>query len=179
MQMCLEGQTQHRIAEALGISQPAVSKILRRMEERLLADVSTRVERQRARHTMRLEFIYGEAVRAWQASKEDGVRRRQRKSEGGVGREGSSIAEIVSESRHGDPRYLESARRALEDLRRLWGVDPPERLAVTDGSPFATMSDTTLEAELARLGTLVRTLTAPSTQTAEASSDAQPRDHDE
>ncbi len=160
MEMYLEGQTQHRIAEAMGVSQPAVSKIIRRMEDRLLADVSVKVERHRARHTMRLEFIYGEAVRAWQGSKEDGVRRRQRKSEGGAGREGGSIAEIVSESRHGDPRYLESARRALEDLRRLWGVDPPERLAVNDATRFAHLSDAALEGEIARLVTLARTSSA-------------------
>ena len=38
-----------------------------------------------------------------------------------------TVAEIVSENRHGDPRYLDEARKALADLRTLWGVDAPDR----------------------------------------------------
>lgn len=149
MEMILEGHTQHRIAEELRISQPAVSKIVRRVEERLLADVELKVERQRARHTLRLEFVYGEAIRAWRASQQESLRRRQRKTDGGNAG-GQTVAEIVSENRHGDPRYLDEARKALADLRTLWGVNAPERLAIAASSPFASMSDEALEAELAR-----------------------------
>lgn len=124
MDQILEGRTQHQIAEALGISQPAVSKIVRRREERLLADVSQRVERQRVRQTLRLEHIYGQAMQAWQDSKQDGLRRRQRKTEGRAG-DSSTVAELISENRHGDPRYLDEARKALADLRKAWGVDAP------------------------------------------------------
>src|SRR5437773_6625048 len=108
----LEGRTQHQIAASIGTSQAAVSKILRRVEERLLADVAWKVDRQRARHTVRLEFIYAEAIRSWHASKEETLRRRQRKTEGGDGGGAATIAEIVSENRHGDPRYLDEARKA-------------------------------------------------------------------
>ena len=162
MDLVLEGHTQHQIAAALNISQPAVSKIIRRLEERLLADVAMKVERQRARHTLRLEFMYGEGIRAWRASQQEGVRRRQRKTDGGPGQAGGSVAEIVSESRHGDPRYLEEARRALADLRTLWGVDAPERLSIGAAAPFANLSDAALEAELARQEVIVHRLTQPS-----------------
>jgi len=149
MEMILEGRTQHQIATELRISQPAVSKIVRRVEERLLADVELKVERQRARHTLRLEFVYGEAIRAWRASQQESLRRRQRKTDGGNAG-GQTIAEIVSENRHGDPRYLDEARKALADLRTLWGVNAPERVTIAASSPFASMSDEALEAELAR-----------------------------
>jgi len=119
------------------------------VEERLLADVELKVERQRARHTLRLEFVYGEAIRAWRASQQESLRRRQRKTDGGNA-SGQTIAEIVAENRHGDPRYLDEARKALADLRTLWGVNAPERLAIEASSPFASMSDEALEAELAR-----------------------------
>jgi len=142
----LAGRTQHQIAANLGISQPAVSKIERRIEERLLADAAYQAERQRARQTLQLRYIYGEALDAWHASKADAVRRRQRKAEG-VGAAGGSVAEVVAENQHGDPRYLEVARKALGDLRDVWGVNAPERIeAVT---PFATMTDSALAAELA------------------------------
>lgn len=142
----LAGRTQHQIAANLGISQPAVSKIERRIEERLLADAAYQAERQRARQTLQLRYIYGEALDAWHASKADAVRRRQRKAEG-VGAAGGSVAGVVAENQHGDPRYLEVARKALGDLRDVWGVNAPERIeAVT---PFATMTDSALAAELA------------------------------
>lgn len=145
----LEGHTQHEIAEALGISQPAVSKIARRVEERLFADLAYQAERQRARHTLRLEHIYGQAMQAWQDSKQEGLRRRQRKTEHDSG-SGSTVAELVSENRHGDPRYLDEARKALTDMRKLLGVDAPERVSIDAFTPFASMTDEALEAELAR-----------------------------
>lgn len=148
LELGLEGRTQHQIAEALEISQPAVSKIARRVEERLLADLAYKVERHRARQTLRLEHIYGQAIQAWQDSKQEGVRRRQRKTD----REGSSstVAELISENSHGDPRYLDEARKALTDLRKVWGVDAPERVSIDALSHFASMSDEALEVELAR-----------------------------
>jgi DNA-binding CsgD family transcriptional regulator len=154
MEHMLEGRTQHQIAASLGISQPAVSKILRRVEDRMLADVPIKVERQRARHTVRLEFIYGEAIHAWQASKQETMRRRQRQTDSGDG--GTTIAEIVSENQHGDPRYLDEARKALADLRKLWGLDAPERVSIEASSPFASMTDDALEAELTRQARLLQ-----------------------
>ena len=145
----LEGRTQHQIAEALGISQPAVSEIARRVEERLLADLAYKADRQRARQTVRLEYLYGQAMEAWRASKQDGLRRRQRKTEHDSGA-GSTVAELISENRHGDPRYLDEARKALTDLRKLWGVDAPDRMAIDTGSHFASMSDEALDLEVAR-----------------------------
>jgi len=154
MEQILEGRTQHQIAESLDISQPGVSKITRRMEERLLADVALKVERQRARHTLRLEHMYAESMRAWRGSQEDATRRRQRKAEGGGGA-GGTFAELVSENRHGDPRYLEEARKALTDLRKVWGVDAPERLSVQAGMPFSSLTDAALSQELDRQARLL------------------------
>lgn len=151
----LEGQSQHQIAKALGVSQPAVSKMIRRIEDRTLADIAWRIDRQRARHSLRLEFIYGESIRAWRASQQDGLRKRQRRTQSGKG-DDSTVAELVSENRHGDPRFLDEARRALLDLRSLWGVDAPERLSVETTNPFAAMSDAALEAELVRQSDLLK-----------------------
>ena len=155
LELLLEGHTQHHIAETSGISQPAVSKIARRIDERLLADLSQKVERHRARQTLRLEHIYGQAMQAWQDSKQEGLRRRQRKTEheGGTG---STVAELISENRHGDPRYLDEARKALADLRKVWGVDAPERVAIDAVTHFASMTDEALELELVRQLRLVQ-----------------------
>jgi predicted transcriptional regulator len=149
LEQILEGRTQHQIAASVGISQPAVSKIVRRLEERLLADLSQKAERHRARQTLRLEHLYGQAMEAWKESKTEGLRRRQRKTERDDGG-GSTTAELMAENRQGDPRYLDEARKALGDLRKLWGIDAPERVSIDAVTPFAAMSDEVLALEVTR-----------------------------
>jgi len=173
MEHTLEGRSQHEIARELGISQPAVCKILQRIEDRLLADVAWKVERHRARQTLRLEFIYGEAVRAWKASKQESLRKRQRQTGAAAG-SGTTMAEVTSEHRHGDPRFLDEARRTLQDLRTLWGIDAPERISIDATTHLASMSDEAVEAELVQqvamlrgLGPLVSRALALPVQTAE------------
>jgi hypothetical protein len=83
MELTVLGWPQHQIAADLGVSQAAVSKILKRVEVRLLREQAAMVERQKARHTARLEHLFAEAIRAWEQSKADTTRRRQRKTQGG------------------------------------------------------------------------------------------------
>ena len=150
LELSIQGWTQPQIAGDLGITQPAVSKILRRAEERVLRELTVVVERQKARHTLRLEHVYGEGIRAWSASKADATRRRQRKTDGGSG-DTATVAEITVESQHGDPRYLEVARKALADLRKLWGIDAPQKLDVRAASnPYLDMSEAALREAVAR-----------------------------
>ena len=131
MELATQGWSQHRIAAELQISQPAVSKLLRRVEDRILRELTAAVERQKARHTLRLEHLYAEALRAWEQSKQDATRRRQRKTVGRAGgATGATVAELVVEEQHGDPRYLEEGRKALADLRKLWGLDAPHKVDI-------------------------------------------------
>ena len=51
------------------------------------------------------------------------TRRRQRKTGATDGDLGETVAEITVDDSYGDPRYLEAARRALNDLARVWGVN--------------------------------------------------------
>jgi hypothetical protein len=81
--------------------------------------------------------IYQQAIHAWQHSKDELLRRRQRKTDGGSG-DGTTVAELMSENRFGDPRYLDEARKALADSRKLWGMDAPERMAIEASTPFAS-----------------------------------------
>jgi hypothetical protein len=74
------------------------------------------------------EPVNAERQRAWEASKEDSTRRRQRKSDGGSRGAAATIAELVVENQHGDPRYLDQARNALADQRKLWGLDAPQKV---------------------------------------------------
>jgi predicted transcriptional regulator len=147
LQLSIQGWTQRQIADELGVSQPAVSKILSRLEERYAREVVASLDRHRAKQTLRLEHQYSESMRAWQESKEDSTIRRQRKGQGAAGQAASSVAELVVENQHGDPRYLEQARKALNDIRKVWGIDAPQQLKVTaapSSSPYEGMSEDTL-----------------------------------
>ena len=79
------GRSQREIAAAEGLSQSAVSKILRRLETRALQELVDRVEQQKARQSLRLDYLYGESLRAWEASKTDATRRVQRTTQAGAG----------------------------------------------------------------------------------------------
>ena len=70
---------------------------------------------------------------------------------------------------------LDEARRTLQDLRTLWGIDAPERISIDATTHLASMSDEAVEAELVQqvamlrgLGPLVSRALALPVQTAEA-----------
>lgn len=122
IQLTAEGRSQHDIAQLLGITQPAVSQILRRVDERWLRENVDRVAQYKAEQTRKLEHIWREAMKSWEQSKSQRTRRRQRKTTGGTGNDGGAIAEVIVDDSYGDPRYLEAARKALADIARLWGT---------------------------------------------------------
>lgn len=150
MELSVLGWSQHQMAADLGISQAAVSKILARVERRILRELTATVARQKVRQSMRLQHIFAEAMRKWDASGADTTRRRQRKTHGGRGGTGGTVAEIVVETHHGDPRYLAEARKALADDRKLWGLDAPQHVEVrTSSHPFEGMTEEALREALA------------------------------
>jgi len=156
LELATLGWSQHQIAADLGVTQAAVSRILARVERRLLRELAETVERQKVRQTVRLEHLFAEAVRAWDASKADATRRRQRKTQTSAGGAGASIAEIVVENSHGDPRYLTEARQALADTRKLWGLDAPQKVDLRGSrNPYDAMTEADLRAELARQAQLL------------------------
>ena len=149
IELAVQGWSQRRIAAELGVSQPAVSKILRRVEDRVLEELVVEGERQKARQTLRLDHVYTESMRAWEQSKADTTRRRQRQTQAGTDRAGTTVAELITATQCGDPRFLEQGRRALADQRALWGLDAPQKLDVrATRNPFDELSEEALSALL-------------------------------
>jgi predicted transcriptional regulator len=171
IELAVRGRSQHQIAEDLGVSQAAVSKLLKRVDTRLLREFAETLERQKVRHTLRLEHLYSEAKHAWTESQADATRRRQRKSQGGRGE--ATVAEIVTENQHGDPRYLDEARKALGDLRKVWGLDAPQKVDLRAArNPYGNLSEEALREELARQDRLLSS--APSAPADAATIDVTP-----
>ncbi len=151
LERSLAGLSQREIAAEEGITQGAVSKILQRVEARLFKEFVARVEQAKARQGMSLQFIFQEGMKAWQASKVDATRRLQKKTQTAAGALSGTVAQLVVENRHGDPRYLEIARKSLADQRRVWGLDAPHKVDVrASQGPFEAMTDDALAAELDR-----------------------------
>ena len=156
MELTVLGWSQHRIAADLGVSQAAVSKILARVEGRRLGELTAVVDRQKVRHTLRLEHIIAEGLHAWEESKTDATTRRQRKTRGGASQAAATVSEMVAENRHGEPRYLEVVLKALADHRKLWGLDAPQKVDLrATRNPFEALDEGALRQEIDRQARLL------------------------
>jgi hypothetical protein len=128
-----KGLTETEIAEELAkqglgrITQQAVSKMLQRVEERMLKDMSDKVKRMKVSQTAALQKVYRDAMAAWDESKKPQKSLTTKHGPSGENGEPGQVKESQSVLRDqdGDPRYLEQARQALADIRRIWGVDEP------------------------------------------------------
>lgn len=117
-QLRLKGQTQTEIAAVLGISQSAVSRALRRFEQRVFQQLSDNIGRLKGRLTAQLEHTAAEAWRAWEASKEPTVTTETTDDDQG----NRKVKRIVRTPKTGDPRFLAEYRQALADQTAIWGL---------------------------------------------------------
>jgi DNA-binding CsgD family transcriptional regulator len=150
LELSVRGWSQAQIADDLGVTQAAVSKILARLDRRQLREQAETVGRQKAQQSRQLDHLYAQAIGAWDASRTDSTVRRQRQTHA-AGGAGTTVAEIVTEPQHGDPRYLAEARKALADRRKLWGLDAPQQVDVrASRNPYDGLTDDALREELGR-----------------------------
>ena len=172
LELSNQGFTQVQIAAELRITQAAVSKILNRIETRVLKDRVALIDRHRARQIHRLEHIYCESMRAWVRSMGDTTRRRQRRIQDG--QQGPITAELVVETEHGNPQFLEVGRKALADLRKLLGINAPENVnvAAPPENPYADLTDEELRQKLMGLMQILMWETSPVPSQAPAPEDS-------
>ncbi len=151
-----QGWTQQAIAEDLGLTQAAVSRILLRMDDRALRVLASEMAHLKMRRARHLEYLSREGRRGWERSKEGRVRRRQRKTAGGDGT--PVVTQDVTVDEHPDPRMLDQARKAEETLAHLFGFTASAGRTASDataGDPTVPilfqLSTDTLERALADL----------------------------
>jgi hypothetical protein len=134
LDLAASGMTEAKIAaelakQSLGeVTQQAVSKMLLRVEKRLLAQMSEQVKLMKVRQTRILEEVVYNAMTAWEESKKPQKSLTTKQGAGENGQPGPVLGtELTLRDSHGDPRFLEQARKALADIRKIWGVDEPAR----------------------------------------------------
>ena len=126
-----EGRSQREIADALGITQPAVWKILRRIDERALRVLHRKRARMLAHQDRCLDYLYGQAQHGW-AGRIDRQERVQRRVVGPDGVERQTMLEVRSDTHAGDPRYLREMLRIVESRRRTFRLDATDWEAIAD-----------------------------------------------
>lgn len=126
----LLGKSEREIAEAVGLSQPGVHKLLARVERRLLDDAKALVLRVKAREHARLEMIFAEAMAGYARSQRTSEREttEARRSGEGEGASAGSKIQRVKAGRDGDPVWLNTALAAGDRIRKLWGLDAPVKV---------------------------------------------------
>jgi len=112
--LSLRGRSHREIAEVLGVSQPAISKMLRRRETRLLAADALDLRRHVARVHAQLQVVVREAFDGFERSQCDRTRTRERRCEGrGPGQAPTRTLERIVDTQTGDPRFLHEVNQAL------------------------------------------------------------------
>lgn len=134
VELIKRGRSQREIATEVGVSQVAVCKILRRVDNRLLATMHRERIRTIVRHHQRTEHIFRQAEDGWERSCADRQRRRQRRTTTtGAAPAEREVIEVSSEAQAGDPRFLREKLRALAEQRATFNLGSLDWPAIGDG----------------------------------------------
>lgn len=152
------GMTHERIALEMNMERSTITKMLSRLSNRANATIMSEMVSEKISQITRLNFIVDEAMQAWSRSKEasktvrkqqsDPVKEEETAEATAFRRRGRSAGEsrtvVVSQvqDNDGDPRYLDTAMRAMADIRKVMGLDAPNRNLNIN---LETLSDSQLE----------------------------------
>lgn len=106
------------------ITQQAISKIIRRVEARVLARMDSDVERMKKRQTAILERNIEDLRDAFEKSTKSQTFQKQKTANGGAGKSFQQ-QEIGQKTLIGDHSILRELRETLSDIRKIWGADAP------------------------------------------------------
>jgi hypothetical protein len=125
-------KTQTEIANEIGVAQSTISKdfkVIERWWQRLAA---RNINKVKAEILAQLFLVVREAWEAWEKSKGD----KETKSKVGsiineeIVRPGALTVKL--ENSNGDPRYLQVILAAIKEIKAIYGLDLPQKFALTD-----------------------------------------------
>lgn len=128
----LHGEMQSAIAEALGVTQQAVSLDLKTLQARWQKASLLDLGEHKARELAKVDELERVYWTQWAASKED--KRTIQTRQKGQDETGDREALVRREERDGNPAYLAGVQWCIERRCRLLGLDAPQKVAPTDPS---------------------------------------------
>jgi transcriptional regulator with XRE-family HTH domain len=144
-QLSAQGKGQTEIAAALGVSQSAVSQILKRVSLRVQGEMTGAIAQTKAQQCARLDHVYSQAMTAWDESRKPrSLSRRRRRTTAATGQPLEEETINQAESSAGDPQFLLAALAALAGKRKLLGLDAPKKIDRTlndQRRPLEALSD--------------------------------------
>jgi hypothetical protein len=116
----LEGTcTQRQVAEEFGITPGRVCQLIHEMDAEILEGFSEKRGALKARQYGQLEHVAREAMRAWEQSQKPSETTKTKRTDGVPGDQ----TETTTSHRPGDPRYLDQALKAMDGIRKIWGLE--------------------------------------------------------
>jgi predicted transcriptional regulator len=129
LELSLKGWQQQHIAHELNMSPAMVSRDMKAIREQLKEQTLDDAEIAKNREKRRLEMIIYELWQAWEQSKKPVTTTVKSAQE-----EKGSRAQIKTQQKTGDPRYMALIIEASKEIRKLEGLDAPTKISSTDPS---------------------------------------------
>lgn len=124
------GQDQATIGAKFGVCQSQISLDLKAIREEWRQRIALTIDDQKAEQATRLLALYEQAMLGWEKSQQDAERRYQKRITGG--KDGmKKESGRTKEGQSGDPQFLNVAARCLSDMRDLFGLNAPMKVANT------------------------------------------------
>lgn|GEM_PF-1806936 len=141
----LEGKWQYEIAAIVGISQEMVSYDLKAVQKQWRDIPQAELTELKAKELAKIDHLEMTYWQAWHDSKKPTESTKQSKQVGSD----SGTVEKRSQTKNGNPAYLQGVERCISARVRILGLDAPVRseIAGADGSPIqAGLSQVTIDA---------------------------------
>lgn len=116
-----KGRTYRDVAPDFDVSYSNVHAVCKKIDKWLRPQWMDEIRDVMTRQSEHLEHIFCEAMAAWELSKQDRITV-TKKNDGTL----AAQDEITIRREHnklGDPKYLAEARKALADIRKIWGAE--------------------------------------------------------
>lgn len=156
-----QGMAVREIAERLDCSAANIYRDLQILREQWRNEMVSNVDQRQAEELAKLGYIERNAWEGWIRSRQDSekiVERLPRGEDEIAEAEGGFIKERTRQGQSGDPRFLETARKVIEDRRKMLGLDAPSKIAPTDPTgkkEFSGVSDDELVTRFNRLSAIL------------------------
>lgn len=143
------GMSTTKIAAELSLSTKMVEQAISRIFQEYRVAITGEVEAKAGELISQYEYVRDEALDAWRSSKQPRRRLSQtttkRADEQDVADAGVVSTTVGQDDSHGDAKYLETALKAMGELKQLLRVQEAVQVTVThqgpDGGPVRLMSD--------------------------------------